>query len=679
MSTNPPANGPPPAEDDLYEHEHELQFALNAGGLGLWRLDLMTGHLKASPTCRSSFGHEPKSAFSYADMQDAVHAADRQRVAEAWDRAIAQRGEYSIHYRIVTPRGETRWLHACAKARYGDEGQPVAMAGTVQDVTLGRQADTHRLALIEIGDRIRDLDDTAELAFAAAEILGRTLEVSRAGYGTIDPVAETITIERDWNAPGIESLAGILNFRDYGTYIDDLKRAETVIVRDVDEDPRTRSTAEQLKAISAHSFINMPILEKGRPVALLYLNHGAARDWSDEELVLIREVAERTRMATERCRAREELSELAASLERQVEIRTAERDRAWKYSRDLQVVVDREGVVRASNDAWLCILGWRPEEVIGRQIQAFCHPDDLPIYAEVFELTREDVGLPREIRFLHKDGDYYWITWVTALEGDLIYASGRNVTDEKAAATELELTQAQLRQSQKMEALGRMTGRVAHDFNNLLTVIRSSTDLLKRPSVPEDRRIRLVEAISEVVERGTLFTSQLLSFARRQALHPARLDVSSTLAGMTNVIASLVGPDVNVVIEPADTPCVVLVDSGQFEAAILNLAMNAREAMNDEGELVISIEPTDLIPASRSYPLMEGRFVAVSVRDNGSGIAPFSLERIFEPYFSTKDVGQGTGLGLSQVFGFAKQSGGEIRVTSHLDQGSTFTLYLPCA
>lgn len=372
MATHSPVNGSPPPHDDVYEEAHDLQFALSTAGLGIWRLDLTTGELKTSATCRLNFGLEPQIPFSYEHMQRLVHAEDRSRVAEAWDRSIAQRGDYDIHYRVITPRGETRWLHVCARPRYADDGLPVAMTGTVQDVS---------------------------------------------------------------------------------------------------------------------------------------------------------------------------------------------------------------------------------------QEQSF--------------------------------------------------------------------------QSQKMDALGRVTGRVAHDFNNLLTVIRSSADLLKRPSLSEERRLRLVEAISEAVERGSHFTSQLLSFARRQALHPAPLDVNSSTLAMVDTIAVRVGTGIHVRIESTALPCVVHVDPGQFEAAILNMVMNARDAMMEKGEMVIRVESMDLIPASDGYPLIKGRFVAVSITDNGSGIAPFSLDRIFEPFFSTKGKGQRTGLGLSQVFGFAKQSGGEIRVESRLGQGSTFTLYLP--
>jgi PAS domain S-box-containing protein len=174
---------------------------------------------------------------------------------------------------------------------------------TVRDVTDRLQADARREALVTLTDRFRYLDEGSDLGFAAAEILGQALGVSRAGYGTIDTAAETISIERDWNAPGIKSLAGVLNFRDYGSYIEDLKRGETVVCGDAEIDPRTQANAAALSAISARSFVNMPVTEQGRFVALLYLNHADARPWPPEELSFIREIAERTRTAVERRRA----------------------------------------------------------------------------------------------------------------------------------------------------------------------------------------------------------------------------------------------------------------------------------------------------------------------------------------------------------------------------------------
>jgi len=187
-----------------------------------------------------------------------------------------------------------------------------------------RTSDVRKTALLELGDRLRELTNPSDLAFAAAEILGKTLGVSRCGYGTIDVAAETITIERDWNAPGIKSLAGILHFRDYGSYIEDLKRGETVVFADAEKDPRTIATAESLKAISAQSVVNMPVTEQGGFVALLYLNHATAREWTPDELAFIRDVAERTRIAVERRHAEDRLRTFAGRLEQMVTTRTGE-------------------------------------------------------------------------------------------------------------------------------------------------------------------------------------------------------------------------------------------------------------------------------------------------------------------------------------------------------------------
>lgn len=168
--------------------------------------------------------------------------------------------------------------------------------------------------LAALGDKIRELSDPDDLAYAAAEILGNTLQVSRVGYGEIDIGRETITIQRDWNAPGIKSLAGTLHFRDYGSYIEDLKRGETVVFNDAEKDPRTKAGAKALKAISAQAVVNMPVTEQGGTVALLYLNHATPRAWTDDEIALISEVAQRTRTAVERLRAEEALRQNAEQL-----------------------------------------------------------------------------------------------------------------------------------------------------------------------------------------------------------------------------------------------------------------------------------------------------------------------------------------------------------------------------
>ena len=234
-----------------------------------------------------------------------------------------------------------------------------------------------------------------------------------------------------------------------------------------------------------------------------------------------------------------------------------------------------------------------------------------------------------------------------------------------------------LKHGQRLEALGQLTGGVAHDFNNLLTVIRSSVDLLRLPDLSEERRRRYVDAISDTVTRAAKLTAQLLAFARRQNLKPEVFDVGRSIGAIRDIIATLVGSRIEITRRVTGEPCVINADASQFETALINMAVNARDAMRGEGRLTIGVDIVLELPVISEHPKSPNGYVAISVNDTGTGIAPDQLGRIFEPFFTTKEVGQGTGLGLSQVFGFAKQSGGEVIVASEVGRGSTFTLYLP--
>jgi len=239
-----------------------------------------------------------------------------------------------------------------------------------------------------------------------------------------------------------------------------------------------------------------------------------------------------------------------------------------------------------------------------------------------------------------------------------------------------------LKHGQRLEALGQLTGGVAHDFNNLLTVIRASVDLLRRPDLPEPRRLRYIDAISDTVTRAARLTSQLLAFARRQTLKPELFDVRQNVQMLSEMIGTLIGSRIDIVTHVPDAPCFINADAGQFETAMINMAVNARDAMDGQGRLTITVRKAAELPgADPQSQNPDGRnpdgYIAISVEDTGIGIPQAQFGRIFEPFFTTKEVGQGTGLGLSQVFGFARQSGGEVAVASKLGEGSTFTLYLP--
>ena len=244
---------------------------------------------------------------------------------------------------------------------------------------------------------------------------------------------------------------------------------------------------------------------------------------------------------------------------------------------------------------------------------------------------------------------------------------------------ELLAAEGQMRQMQKLEAIGQLTGGVAHDFNNLLTIIGSSVDFLRRPDLPAERRARYMDAVSDTVDRAAKLTGQLLAFARRQALKPETFEVGERLRSVADMIDTVTGARIRVVADIPSTPCYITADLSQFETALVNMAVNARDAMGSEGTLTLRLTRADGLPPIRAHAAAPGSFVAVSLTDTGEGIAAADLNRIFEPFFTTKEVGKGTGLGLSQVFGFAKQSGGDVDVASAPGRGTTFTLYLPKA
>jgi signal transduction histidine kinase/CheY-like chemotaxis protein len=283
-------------------------------------------------------------------------------------------------------------------------------------------------------------------------------------------------------------------------------------------------------------------------------------------------------------------------------------------------------------------------------------------------------------RCVHKDGSFRWISWIAASEKDLVYATGRNITDEKEAAAQLQLAQEALRQSQKMEAVGQLTGGIAHDFNNLLAVVIGSIELLGRRLPGADVRAqRHLDAAAEAARRGSVLTQRLLAFSRQQPLQPESVDANKLVAGMTDLLRRSIGADVRLETVLAGGLWRTHADPNQLENVILNLAVNGRDAMPEGGRLTIETQNTHLderyVAAHPGMPA--GQYVLIAVTDTGTGMPDAVIEKAFDPFFTTKPVGKGTGLGLSQVYGFIKQSGGHVKIYSEIGQGTTIKVYLP--
>ena len=374
------------------------------------------------------------------------------------------------------------------------------------------------------------------------------------------------------------------------------------------------------------------------------------------------------------------VSETTARVLAEQEMR-ADRAKLWTLARDPFLIADSQGVWLAASPAWTDILGWSEEELIGRTSEWMEHPDDMAKTREEVEMLASGISTVRfENRFRAKDGSYRNFSWTAVHEGDLNYCVARDVTEQRAHARALEKAEAALRHSQKMETLGQLTGGVAHDFNNLLQVVTGNLELLQRGlDTGQSRLRRAADNAMGGAQRAAMLTQRLLAFSRRQPLMPQKVDPNRLVSGMSDLLARTLGETIEIeAIQMVDV-WPVEIDVNQMENALLNLAVNARDAMPRGGKLTIEVANThiDAHYAEWDTDVTPGQYVLISVSDSGEGMDSETLSHAIEPFFTTKDVGRGTGLGLSMVYGFIKQSGGHIRVYSETGHGTTVKMYLP--
>jgi PAS domain S-box-containing protein len=350
-------------------------------------------------------------------------------------------------------------------------------------------------------------------------------------------------------------------------------------------------------------------------------------------------------------------------------------------------MLDPEGRITNWNLGGERIKGYPANEIIGRHFSLFFTPED----RAKGEPQREIAVATRDGRFegegwrVRKDGTRFWASVVVDRildqDGNLLGFAKvtRDMTEKKKAAEELERARAALAQAQKMEAIGQLTGGVAHDFNNLLTVIANSLDLLLDVGRDEAQRRRIINIAQRAAERGAKLNQQLLAFSRRSPLRPEPHDINALISGFEAVLRRACREEIEFDLDLAPVPVAATIDAPQFEMALLNLVVNARDAMPDGGLLRIAtgIETIDEARARTMSDIRPGRYVRVAVSDTGEGMTPEVIARACEPFFTTKEVGKGSGLGLSQVYGFVAQSGGHVAIDSTPGAGTTVTLFLP--
>ncbi len=574
-------------------------------------------------------------------------------------------------------RPEQVWMDLDYSPVLDERGDPAGVICILAETT-ERVANVRRTQfLLALSDALRPLATRDAIMVTAAQRLGEWMDASRVFYAEIGGGMMTVHFD---HCRGVPSLKGVHSLAAFGPgLIDAYRSGVPVVAHDVASDMRLSDAARAALADrQVGAFIDVLLFDESEWVGVLAVQAPAARAWTAAEESLVQEVGERVKSAVERARAEEELLRLNETLEEQVAVRSAERDRLWNLSQDMLARAGYDGMMSAVSPAWSRVLGWSEIELLTRGYASFMHPDDEPhTLLAIGQMAQTHRPTRFENRIATSDGGWKHIEWTVAPEADGVnfVAVGRDLSEAKAREADLEIARDALRQSQKMEAMGSLTGGVAHDFNNLLTPIIGSLDLLVRKSLGTEREQRLIEGALQSAERARMLVQRLLAFARRQPLQPTAVDVARVIDSMTGLIESTLGPTIAVRVA-LDELAPARADLNQLEMALLNLAVNARDAMPDGGTLTIAACRRSV--AAHAVPgLAPGHYVRLSVGDTGCGMDADTLRRAIEPFFSTKGVGKGTGLGLSMVHGLTAQLGGGLTIDSVPGAGTTISLWLP--
>lgn len=566
-----------------------------------------------------------------------VHPDDLRRLKLAVAGILAGSEVFSKDYRLLRSDGGYRWVHATGSAVRNADDDTVKFVGMLVDITEQKR-----------------IDEQLRIAQSAGGI--GTFE-HIVGYGTIR-VSEQLC-----------RLFGLhpTKVLPVGTLNDLIEPGDALVIDLSNPDAQQNEQDIEFRVRRADDGVERWLARRGEYVDDIESN-------GRRYVGVIFDITETKHTQESLRQANKELSEIARESLR-------ERNRVWKNSRDLLVVIDTGGVFRDVSPSWKQILGHAPDEVVGKKVLDFVWPDDLDMIKSDLRKATENTYTALELKMPHEDGSQRIVSWMTSREGDRVYAYGRDVTIEKQQQSVLEDTEAQLRQAQKMEAVGQLTGGIAHDFNNMLTGVIGALAIIKRriASNRTDDLDKFIDAATSSAHRAAGLTHRLLAFSRRQSLDRRPVDVVQLVASMEDLFKRTLGEQVELLIDLHPKTLKAITDANQLESAILNLVINARDAMPDGGQLTIEttnvvLSESDLV---RGDTLQPGSYVVIAVSDTGIGMSQATIDKAFDPFFTTKPIGQGTGLGLSMIYGFAQQSGGHARIYSQVGLGTTIKLYLP--
>jgi len=695
------------AEAALRTSEERLQLALDSSvGVGTWFWDIPSGRVTADLRFLRLYGVDetldgigaPLEAFFVN-----VHPEDRPGLEEAIAASLATGAHFAQEYRLIQPDGAIRWVAAQGKPFLDAQGKPLRFPGVSFDITVRREAEEAARAAAEelreanaaqsfvyaLAETQRMLDTPDAIMAATSEALVDQLAAGRVGFYRV--TGETIVFGPSATRGQLPLLDEVvIPLQGIGiTAIEGYRAGRTLVLHDtIRELPGDSDISQRAAAV-----IGVPLLRGGEWIATMFVNQAEPRRWMPDEVAFIEAIAEMSWDAVERAGA---LVALRTSEEKFRAIANSIDPMVWSTLPD--------GYHDYYNDRWYEFTGVPHGSTDGEGWANMFHPDD---QERTWALWRHCLatGEPYHIeyRLRHHSGKYRWvlgraqparddlgriIRWFGTctdiqeiVDAREVLARSREELEAAVRERTEQLMQAeqQLRQAQKMEAVGQLTGGIAHDFNNMLAVVIGALDLLERRIAQGRTDVdRYLVAARDGATRAAALTQRLLAFSRQQPLAPTPVDANAMVEGMIELLARTLGEAVMVETRLAHELRPALADPNQLENAILNLCVNGRDAMPGGGKLTIeTANLTAKASEAQALGVEPGMYVTITVNDTGSGMPPEVAARAFDPFFTTKGVGKGTGLGLSQVFGFARQSGGTVRIDTEQGRGTRVSLYLP--
>lgn len=626
-------------ENDLRESEKRLQLALTAAGMGVWEWNVQTDEVYWSPECLSVLETSEPARY-LSDFQKSLHPDDVEMMMSEAGKAIEHHSIYEAEFRFINPQGDLLWLANRGIAEYDDSGIPARVIGTVLDITERKQAEKE----------LRESEENFRALVQATTQVVWTMHPNGDGENTtqwwLDLTGQTA--EEATNL-------GWLN----AVHPDDRERTSSAWQKSF-KDRILFDTVYRVLTVTGeyryYAVRSVPVFDEA----------GNFRQWIGTFTDI-----------TERKTVEEKLRESEARLQLSQQ---AARVGTWEWNLETGETIWSDGI-------WL-LIGLKPGEIESNYENwaKFINPEDVKSMEDALQRAIKGTEvLNSEFRIITNDGRILWLASkgrvIRNEEGKAERLLGVNIdiTERKQAEEDLRKSEEKLRQAQKLESIGRLAGGIAHDFNNMLTAINGYSDLSLR-RLPADNPVRgYIEEIKKAGERSAALTHQLLAFSRRQILQPKVLNINQVLSETTVMLQRLIGEDIHLVSALSSDIGQIEADPGQISQVIMNLVVNSRDAMPSGGIITIETENVYLDEefVNQNPDVKIGDYVLLAVSDTGSGIKQDMLELIFEPFYTTKEIGKGTGLGLATVYGIVKQSGGCINVKSTVNKGTTFEIYLP--